>query len=196
MARRRSFLFKFFLILLVAVGLIGVSSPLWLRAMGFALVCNDGPTKADLAIVLGGDFNGDRILKAAAALISGPGAFFGQPECDFAIDYAVCKGYRAKWFIPYPAEVHSTRDEARVILGDLHHRGNIHKILLLTSDFHTGSAGCVFGAAEQELGGGIDIRVIAVPDRNSHPDSWGTNREGQKVAFGEWLRLVTSAFEI
>jgi uncharacterized SAM-binding protein YcdF (DUF218 family) len=204
-ARRRSFLFKFFLILLIAAGLVGVSSPLWLRAMGSALIRNDGPARADLAVVLGGDFNGDRILKAAqlvregyvpAALISGPAGFFGQHECDFAINFAVHHGYPSEWFVPYPAEVHSTRDEARTILGDLHRRGDVHKILLVTSDYHTGRAGRLFQAAEQKLGGGIEIRVIAVPDRNFHADSWWTSREGQKVAFGEWLKVVTSAFGI
>jgi len=204
-ARRRSFVFKFSLILLVAAALAAVSSPIWLRLMGAALVRNDGPSKADLAVVLGGDFNGDRILKAAelvragdvpAALISGPDGFFGQHECDFAINYAVRKGNPAKWFIPYPADVHSTRDEARVILAELHHRGNIHKILLVTSDYHTGRAGRLFRAAEQKLGGGIDIRVVSVPDRNFHPDSWWTNREGRKVAFSEWLKVVTGAFGI
>jgi uncharacterized SAM-binding protein YcdF (DUF218 family) len=204
-ARRRSFLFKFSLLILTVAGLAAVSAPLWLGAMGSALVHNDGPAKADLAVVLGGDFNGDRILKAAElirqgyvpeALISGPAGFFGQHECDFAINYAVRKGYPAKWFIPFPAEVHSTRDEARLILADLQHRGNIHRILLVTSDYHTGRAGRVFDRAEQQLGGGIDIRVVAVPDRNFHPDSWWTNREGQKVAFNEWLKVVTSALGI
>jgi uncharacterized SAM-binding protein YcdF (DUF218 family) len=204
-ACRRSFAFKFSLILLIVAALVGVSAPLWLPAMGAALVHNDGPAKADLAVVLGGDFNGDRILKAAelvrqgyvpAALISGPAGFFGQHECDFAINYAVRAGNPATWFIPYPAEVHSTRDEARVILADLHHRGDIHRILLVTSNYHTGRAGRIFRAAEQKLGGGIDIRVVAVPDRNFRPDSWWTSREGQKVAFGEWLKVVTSAFGI
>ena len=66
------------------------------------LVRSDPPAQADLAVVLGGDGGGFRILTAGqlvrdgfvpAALISGPTGNFGVAECDLAIPFAAARGY-------------------------------------------------------------------------------------------------------
>ncbi|HJT87637.1 MAG TPA: YdcF family protein [Bryobacteraceae bacterium] len=191
-------------LLAAVVGLAAVlylTQTLWLPALGYALIRDDGPAKADLAVVLGGDYYGDRILKAGdlvkegfvpAALVSGPAGFFGEHECDLAIEYAVHRGYPAKWFVAYPDDAHSTRDEARLILPDLKRR-HVHRILLVTSDYHSARAERIFRATETRLGDGIEIRTVTVPDRFFHPGSWWRSREGQKVAFFEWMKTVSSA---
>ena len=174
---------------------------LWLPLIGHALIQNDGPAKADLVVVLAGDFWGNRIIKAGdlvrqgyapAALISGPGAVYGQHECDLAIAYAVLKGYPAEWFIPFPNDARSTQDEALVILPDLARR-NVHRILLVTSDYHTGRAGRIFRSIERSLKGGIEIRVVASPDKEFRPDAWWQTRQGRKIAFDEWTRTMATA---
>ena len=83
--------------LLFLAGAIIATSSFWLPAIGYALVRSDGPAKAEIAVVLGGDFYGRRILKGAelvregyipAVLVSGPPGFYGMHECDLAIPFA------------------------------------------------------------------------------------------------------------
>lgn len=170
----------------------------WLPWFGHALVRDDGPAKAEIAVVLGGD-EGRRIAKAAelvsvgyvpAVLVSGP-RYYDIHECDVAIDFAVRRGYPTGWFIPFPNETHSTREEAGAILAELGRRG-IHSFLLVTSDYHTARAGRLFRAAIAKRGG-PEMRVVAAPDEYFREDSWWRDREAQKVVFFEWAKTVATA---
>jgi uncharacterized SAM-binding protein YcdF (DUF218 family) len=185
-------------LVLAAAAILGRS--LWLPVLGYALVHDDGPAKADIAVVLAGDYEGHRIEKAAeliregyvpAALISGPPGFYGGHESDYAIAYAVRQGFPAEWFIALPHSALSTREEARVVLADLRRR-NVRSFLLVTSDYHSARARRIFLAAERAMGGGPAMRTVAAPDEFFRPDSWWRNREGQKALFFEWSKTVAS----
>jgi uncharacterized SAM-binding protein YcdF (DUF218 family) len=200
---RRSFGFKLLIALAVLLVSLTVTSSLWLSAMGGALIHDDGPAKADIAVVLGGDYWGNRILTAAglvragyvpAVLVSGP-PLYGGSECDAAIRFAVGKGYPAQWFIPAPHNVLNTRDESRALLEDLRRR-NVRSFLLVTSDYHTARSRRLFLAAERAMGGGPVMRVVAAPDQFFTAGAWWRNREGCKTAFIEWLKTITGAVGI
>jgi uncharacterized SAM-binding protein YcdF (DUF218 family) len=189
-------------LVLAAAAILGRS--LWLPWLGYALVHDDGPAKADIAVVLAGDYLGHRIDKAAqlirqgyvpAALISGPPGFYGLHESEYAIAYALRQGFPAQWFIALPHSALNTRDEAVVVLGELRRR-NVRSFLLVTSDYHTARARRVFLAAERAMGGGPTMRTVAVPGEFFRPDSWWRNREGQKTAFFEWSKTVATALGI
>lgn len=178
-----------------------LSRSLWLPRFGYALVRNDGPAKADIVVVLAGDYYGRRILKSAelvregyapAVLVSGAPGFYGAHECDLAVPYAVRHGYPAEWFIPLPNEALSTEQEAGVILPELRRR-NIRRCLIVTSDFHTARAARVYRAAERAAGSGPAIRFVAAPDEFFTPGSWWRTRESQKVAFFEWSKTLAYA---
>ena len=88
-------------LVLAAAAILGRS--LWLPVLGYALVHDDGPAKADIAVVLAGDYEGHRIEKAAgliregyvpAALISGPPGFYGGHESDYAIPMPYARASR------------------------------------------------------------------------------------------------------
>jgi uncharacterized SAM-binding protein YcdF (DUF218 family) len=199
----------FFRLKLLAAGLVLAAAAilgrsLWLAWLGYALVHDDGPAKADIAVVLAGDYLGHRIDKAAqlirqgyvpAALISGPPGFYGLHESEYAIAYALRQGFPAQWFIALPHSALNTRDEAVVVLGELRRR-NVRSFLLVTSDYHTARARRAFLAAERAMGGGPTMRTVAVPDEFFRPDSWWRNREGQKTAFFEWSKTVATALGI
>jgi uncharacterized SAM-binding protein YcdF (DUF218 family) len=174
----------------------------WLPAIANPLVHDEGPARAEIIVVLAGDFSGGRILKAAelirqgyapVALISGPDGLFGGYESDYAITFAVKQGARPEWFIGLPNAARSTRDEAKLIIPQLRRRG-VKSILLVTSDFHTGRAGRVFRKAAE--GTGIQVRVTAAPDRFFRPSSWWRNRQSQKTVLLEWCKTITSVFGI
>ena len=201
MARPRSYRLKLLAAGLVLAAAAILSRSLWLPVLGYALVHDDGPAKADIAVVLAGDYVGNRIEKAAeliregyvpAALISGPPGFYGLHESDHAIAYAVRQGFPAQWFVALPHAALSTRDEAPVMLAELRRR-NVRSFLLVTSDYHTARARRIFLAAERAMGGGPAMRTVAVPDEYFRPDSWWRNRQGQKTAFFEWTKTFATA---
>jgi uncharacterized SAM-binding protein YcdF (DUF218 family) len=170
----------------------------FLGAIGGYLVRDEAPEKADVALVLGGDYTGRRILTAAElvrqgyvpqVLVSGPDGAYGVHECDLAIRYAVNAGYPESYFRHMEHNGHSTRDEARTaapILRGMHAR----TVLLVTSDYHTRRAGGLFRAVTPE----ISYIVVGAPDQYFSARGWWRNREGQKVAFFEWSKTVASWF--
>jgi len=200
-ARRRSLFSRFLILLAVAVVALAVSYRLWLPLIGHALVHDDGPAPADIAVVLGGDYWGHRIETAAAlvrrgfvptVLVSGPPGFYGAHETDLSIPFALRKGFPTKWFEPFPHDALSTKEEARVILAELRRRG-VHRVLIVTSDFHTARARRIFLATEKAMGGGPEIRMVSAPDEFFHPATWWRGRESQKTTFIEWWKTVASA---
>jgi uncharacterized SAM-binding protein YcdF (DUF218 family) len=199
-ARRPSFFLKFIVCLAILIALAAATHVWWLAALGRELVRDEGPAHADIAVVLAGDYYGDRILRAAelvkqgyvpSVLVSGPHLLYGLYECDLEIPFAVKRGYPESWFIREPNEALSTRDEAAAILADLRRRG-VHRFLLVTSNFHTARAAHIYRAAAPDL----DMRVVAAPDKYFRADGWWHNREGRKIFVVEWMKTVANVFGI
>lgn len=197
----RSFRVRFLLGFLLLLAALFVTRGLWLPVFGYALIHDDGPAKADIAVVPGGDAYGHRILKAAelvkqgyvpAVLVSGPAGQYGQYESDLAIPFAVRHGYPAEWFIPFPNSSLSTREEAIGILAELRRR-NVHSFLLVTSSYHTARAGRTYRSLAGESGGGLTFRSVAAPDEFFLPDSWWRVRESRKTVFMEWSKTIAAS---
>ena len=196
MLRRKTWL------LIPVVFLVAVAAaPLWLPAIVAPLIRDDGPAKADVAVVLAGDQWGNRIVKAAelvrdgyvpAVVVSGP-PFYAEHECDAAINLAVGRGYPREWFIPAPNDALSTREEALALLDVLRRRA-VRNFLLVTSDYHTARSARIYRVEEQRLGGGPAFRTVAAPDKYFTRAGWWRSREGLKTAFFEWSKTVATAF--
>jgi uncharacterized SAM-binding protein YcdF (DUF218 family) len=198
----RSFRVRFLLGFLLLLAALCVTRGLWLPVFGYALIHDDGPAKADIAIVLAGDTYGHRILKAAemvkqgyvpAVLVSGPAGQYGQYESDLAIPFAVRHGYPAGWFIPFPNSSLSTHDEAIDILAELRRR-NVHSFLLVTSSYHTARAARTYRSLAAESGGGLTFRTVAAPAEFFLPDSWWRVRESRKFVLSEWTKTIAAVF--
>jgi uncharacterized SAM-binding protein YcdF (DUF218 family) len=194
---RRRFISRILTLLAVAL-----SYALWLPLIGRALVHDDGPSAADIAVVLGGDYWGHRIETAGnlvrlglvhTVLVSGPSGFYGVHESDLAIPFAIRKGFPAAWFEAFPHDALSTKEEARVLLAELRSRG-VHRALIVTSDYHSARARRIFLATERAMGGGPELRFVAAPDQFFHANSWWRGRESQKTTFIEWWKTVATAF--
>ncbi|MEO8369602.1 MAG: YdcF family protein [Candidatus Solibacter sp.] len=175
---------------------------LWLPAIGNALIYDEGPAKADLAVVLAGDQWGHRLTKGAElvrqgyvsqVVVSGPPGSYGFNEADAAIRWATAKGYPAEWFIPLRHNALSTRDEAIAVLDMLRER-KVTSFLLVTSSYHTGRARRIYLNAERDRGGGPAMRTVASDDRFFSAQHWWQNREGQKSVFFEWAKTVATVF--
>lgn len=173
-----------------------LSKPL-LTALGSILVENQAPQKADAILVLGGDEGGFRILKGAQlaqagyapfVIIDGPRVLGGH-ESDATIRYAEENGYPASLFrpLPLPKGVSSTRAESQFV-GLYLKQEKIHKILLVTSNYHTHRAANLMRKTNPWL----DVIVVAAPDQFFSSDGWWKEREGQKTFLLEWLKTVAA----
>jgi uncharacterized SAM-binding protein YcdF (DUF218 family) len=176
------------------------TSHYWLAALGASLVRAEPPVHADMIVVLGGDFSGNRILTAgdlvrrgfaSKALICGTSGEYGLYESDLAIPFAVRHGYPASYFIPLPNQSRSTRDEAVDVLTALN-KLHAHRIDIVTSDYHTRRAGNIYRAQAP----GLEIHMVAAPDLYFTPDGWWQNREGRKTFLLEWTKTVANWFGI
>jgi len=171
-----------------------------LGAIGSYLVRAELPEKADIGFVLAGDSYGHRIRTAGdmvragyvpKVVVSGPSGFYGFHECDLAIPYAVKAGYPEAYFLHFENEARSTELEAKAASQELHRLG-VHKVLLITSDYHTRRAGKMFRAAMPDL----QFVVVAAPDQNFRADGWWLNREARKTTLLEWTKTAAAWFGI
>jgi uncharacterized SAM-binding protein YcdF (DUF218 family) len=172
-----------------------------MSALGSYLVDAGPPAQADMIVVLAGDHSGGRILKAAElvklgfapqALVSGPeNCCFGVNESELAIAFAVRRGYPDSYFISRPNAALSTREEAGVMIAEVRKR-NLHRIDVVTSDFHTHRAERIYRAMAPDL----EIHMVAAADRYFSPDRWWKTREGEKTFVQEWAKTVASWFGI
>ncbi len=167
-----------------------------LTALGSYLDQSGPPENADAVFVLAGDETGHRILKAAElvrqgyaprVVVSGPWGHYGLYECDLAIPFAVKAGYPESDFLPFPNHALSTRDEAAAAAVELQSLG-VHRVLLVTSLFHTRRAGGLFRAAAPDL----TFIVVAAPDEHFTKDGWWHDREARKIFALEWAKTGAS----
>ena len=160
------------------------------------LVSAEAPAKADMAVVLGGDGNGNRILTAAqlardgfvpAVLVSGPTGNYGVAECDLAIPFAAARGYPESSFRHLHGPYTSTAEEAVAVIGELR-KQNAKSVLVVTNGYHTRRAGKYYKHIP-----GIEARMIAAPDRYANHGTWWRTREGRKTIFMEWSKTIATA---
>lgn len=163
--------------------------------LGRCLVHDEQPVKADAAVVLGGDRDGLRTVTAARlvqqgfvpyVLLSGP-VILGGHESDLMLAYALKQGFPASYFQAVPDTADSTRDEAKAFREEFRRRG-IHRVLIVTSNFHTRRAYYLFHLINPEL----EIHTVAAPDPRFTPQDWWKTRIGQKTFALEWLKTFVS----
>ena len=152
------------------------------------------PQKADMIVVLGGDWTGRRILKAAQLvqqgyapkiLVSGANGFFGYHESTLSIRFATTHGYPENIFVPLTFPALSTQDEAENDIATLRKLG-VHKYLLVTNTWHTARAGRIF----RRLAPDLEMHPVGSWDRFWDNGYWWKNREGRKIWFTEETKTI------
>ena len=176
--------------------LLLLSHAVWLAALARYLVVAEPPVRADIVLILAGDFTGQRMLAGAdlvkrgfapKALVSGPSGLFGEYESEFAIAFAVRRGYPKSYFIPVPNNSKSTEQEARAIIPELRKLG-VHSVDIVTANFHTRRARRVYRAQAPDL----EIHMVAATDDSFQPKSWWHDRESRKIFLSEWTKTVAN----
>jgi uncharacterized SAM-binding protein YcdF (DUF218 family) len=200
-AVRRSSFLKLLLAMIALCAILYFAHGLWLPAFGYGLIHNDGPAKADYAVVLGGDPWGNRIVCAAdlvrdgyvpVVLVSGPPGYYGFNEADAAIHFAVNKGFPKEWFIPVRHRGLSTKAEAYVFAEELQRR-NAHSFLLVTSNYHSARSRRTFLNVWRTRHVSVPFRMVAAPDEYFTPEGWWHDRESRKTTLLEWVKSFAEA---
>jgi len=161
--------------------------------LGATIVASEPPQPVDLILVLGGDFLGPRLFKAAElarlhyaplVLLSSP-PYQGRPEGEWSIRLAESKGYPAQMFAIFAHDANSTREEALLVRSELQRR-RATRVILVTADFHSRRASLVFRLACP------NVRFISVPapDPNYHPERWWTDASSRRLLFQEWTKIA------
>jgi uncharacterized SAM-binding protein YcdF (DUF218 family) len=171
---------------------------LW--AAGQVLVNSEAPRKADVVIVLGGDWDGRRVLKGAELvkegyaprmIISNGPYIYGRPESEMAADFAAARGYDRSSMICIQRTNDSTQEEAEKVPPVIRSLG-AHVVLLVTSPSHTARATRVFRRMAPDL----EFHPVAAPDPKWCGGRWWTKRECEKTWFMEAVKTITAPFGI
>lgn len=166
-----------------------------LAFLGNYLARSETPQQADLILVLGGNFYGPRVLKAAElvsrgyaplVLISGA-PYRGRPEGEFAITFLAQQGYRTNLFESFGHHARSTIEEAIALRPELRRRGVKH-VILVTSAYHSRRAWLVF----ELVSPGIRFTSVPAPDPSYQPSRWWTDESSSRLFYSEWSKLAGS----
>ena len=190
------------LIVVAALGLLWWQRELVLAPLGTFLDVGEPPRQADVIVVLAGGWDdGGRILKAGElvragfvpyALISGPSSYYKQPECNYAIPFAVQNGFPPGYFQCAPNNSFSTEEEAVALLAELQRRG-VKSFLLVSVDYHLRRARGIY---RRLLPAGMEVHFVGSESNNYRLAEWWKAREGRKAVFFEWTKLISSQFGI
>ncbi|HTW63682.1 MAG TPA: YdcF family protein [Bryobacteraceae bacterium] len=182
--------------------LLAIATVRWqatLTALGAFLVDSQPPQKADLVLVLGGDFLGARVLIGAElarqryaplVLLSGP-PYQGRPEGAVAVDFLVKKGYPRDLFRVFPTNAASTIAEAEALRGELIRR-QAKQVLLVTSNYHSRRAEIVLTL----FCPGVHFISIPAPDSQYHAALWWQDDSSRHLFFSEWSKILGSVLAV
>jgi len=154
----------------------------------------DDPQKSDAIVVLGGETRlrparGVELLREGMAPrmwidVVNRDQVFGQGMVGIAQKYASAlpEADRVKVCV---IDGLSTAAETVDVRRCLQSSG-VHRVLLVTSAYHTRRALTIFKQRLPEY----DFRVAAANDATQFGTAWWTNREWAKATFDEWTKLV------
>jgi uncharacterized SAM-binding protein YcdF (DUF218 family) len=156
--------------------------------------------KADAIVVLAGDGKGNRILKGAelgkegyapVVIADNGGEDYDRTESSLQIEFAVHRGYLPGLFLETNWNAHSTVEEAKYAILLLRSRG-AHKVLVVTSVWHTARSGRIF----RRLAPDIEFHLVGADDPDWEHGNWWRSREGKKNFFLEFTKTLANYFHM
>lgn len=181
--------------LLIVVAVFAVRWQATLTGLGSFLVDSQPPQRADLIVVLGGDFWGPRVLTGAElarlgyapiAVFSGP-PYYGQSQGELAVDFLVKNGYPREILEVFANQAHSTIAEANVLRGELARR-RVKRVLLVTSSYHSRRATIVLTL----FCPGVEFISIPASDPHYQAAGWWNDQSSRHLFFSEWTKIAGS----
>jgi hypothetical protein len=179
--------------LMLSLGLLGLFGALVAGTGRFLVV--DEPEKSDAILVLAGETY-NRPMLALDLLERGyaPRIVMDVPAAERIYQWTAPE-LAQRWVQGLPqansisiCPIHglSTRDESHEAQNCIARAGGVHKVLIVTSDFHTRRARSVF---QHELHG-VEFNMAAAHNPAEFGVLWWRQREWAKTNLYEWMRLI------
>ncbi|HEX2598653.1 MAG TPA: YdcF family protein [Terriglobales bacterium] len=179
--------------LMLSLGLLGLFAALVAGTGRFLVV--DEPDKSDAILVLAGETY-NRPMLALDLLERGyaPRIVMDVPAAERIYQWTA-PDLAQRWVQGLPqansisiCPIHglSTRDESHEAENCMARAGGVHKVLIVTSDFHTRRARSVF---QHEIPG-LEFNMAAAHNPAEFGVLWWRQREWAKTNLYEWMRLM------
>jgi DUF218 domain-containing protein len=179
--------------LMLSLGLLGLFAALVAGTGRFLVV--DEPEKSDAILVLAGETY-NRPMLALDLLERGyaPRIVMDVPAAERIYQWTA-PDLAQRWVQGLPqansisiCPIHglSTRDESHEAENCMARAGGVHKVLIVTSDFHTRRARSVF---QHEIPG-LEFNIAAAHNPAEFGVLWWRQREWAKTNLYEWMRLI------
>lgn len=179
--------------LVLSLGLLGLFAALVAGSGQFLVV--DKPEKSDAILVLAGETY-NRPMLALDLLERGyaPRIVMDVPAAERIYQWSAPE-LAQRWVQGLPeansisiCPIHglSTRDESQEAQNCMARAGTVHKVLIVTSDFHTRRARSVF---QHEIPG-LEFSMAAAHNPAEFGVLWWKQRQWAKTNLYEWMRLI------
>jgi len=164
-----------------------------LSFLGTLIIDSQPPQHADLILVLGGEFWGPRVIKAAdlAALGYAPLVLVSSPphgagtEADLTVPFLLERGYRRELIAAFPHNGQNTIAEALQLRAELARR-RAKRVLLVTSAYHSRRAAIVFYL----FCPGIEFISVPSTESDYSADGWWNRPRSRQLFFSESTKIL------
>jgi uncharacterized SAM-binding protein YcdF (DUF218 family) len=190
------------LVLCGFAGLIYLARHPLLRAAATFWIVQDRIEPADVIIVIGDDnYTADRATEAAALFRAGwapqvvASGRMLRPYAsvaDFMGRDLESRGVPASAIMRFTHRADNTREEADGLRALVAQKG-WHRILLVTSNYHTRRARYIF---RRVLPGSVSLEVAGAFDSEFEAATWWESRRGRKIFFLETLGYLVAVWEL
>jgi uncharacterized SAM-binding protein YcdF (DUF218 family) len=190
------------LVLCGFAGLIYLARHPLLRAAATFWIVQDRIEPADVIIVIGDDnYSADRATEAAALFRAGwapqvvASGRMLRPYAsvaDFMGRDLESRGVPASAIMRFTHRADNTREEADGLRALVAQKG-WHRILLVTSNYHTRRARYIF---RRVLPGSVSLEVAGAFDSEFEAATWWESRRGRKIFFLETLGYLVAVWEL
>lgn len=202
--QRGAIIFRLLSLLMLCffAGIIYLARDPLLRAAGGFWVVHDPMAPGDAIIVIGDDdFTADRATQAAelfrggwAPLIVASGRMLRPYStiADLMTRDLESRGVPSKAIVRFSHRANNTLEEAKD-LQTLIAQNGWHRILLVTSSYHTRRARYIF---RKVLPGDISLEVVGAFDAGFEPATWWQSRQGRKTFLMETVGYLVAIWEL
>ena len=190
------------IVLCFFAGIVYLARHPLLRVAARFWIVQDRVTPADVIIVMGDDnFSGDRAAQAAALFKAGwapqvvASGRMLRPYASIADLMAKdleSRGVPSAAVVLFSHRAADTREEAEDLKVLIAQKG-WHRILLVTSNYHTRRARYIF---RKVLPSNVTLEVAGASDPQFDPANWWESRQGRKAFFLETVGYLEAMWEL